>query len=100
MTTGTRMKNVTDMDETIGVENRSSKSIEMKGKSYLTPAQAREHLRKLWVNEKDVLIRLLPFLDIDFNVDNSIPNECPMDVFFWETIVVTPNRFRPLRHMN
>ncbi|KAH9507075.1 DNA-directed RNA polymerase I subunit RPA1 [Dermatophagoides farinae] len=103
MTTGIRSKNVNDMDETIGIENRTSMAIEMKGKSYLTPVQAREHLRKLWLNEKDVLIRLFPFLNIDFNPDNAISNdecECPMDVFFWETIIVTPNRFRPLKHMN
>ena len=25
---------------------------------------------------------------------------CPLDVFFWEAIIVSPNRFRPLRHLN
>lgn len=85
--------------------------VEMKGKSYLTPSQTREHLRRLWANERETLLRIFPF--INFETDNSnnqtmengfeVVNEkdsCPLDVFFWETIIVSPNRFRPLRMLN
>lgn len=76
-------------------------SVEMKGKSYLTPSQAREHLRCLWNNEKEVLLRLFPFLNIDLTSNLKIDDKsCRLDVFFWETIIVTPNRFRPLRFLN
>ncbi|KPM03307.1 DNA-directed RNA polymerase I subunit RPA1-like protein [Sarcoptes scabiei] len=80
------------------VDDASAKSIDMKGKSYLTPLRARDLLRKFWFNEKDVLKKLFPFLKIEDDNDDS--ENCPMDVFFWEKLVVTPNRFRPLRHLN
>lgn len=75
-------------------------SIEVRGKSYLTPSQAREHLRRLWENEKETLTRIFPFLNIDFVNKSSDDKSCRLDVFFWETLIVTPNRFRPLRFMN
>lgn len=93
-------------------KDAASINVEMKGKSYLTPSQAREHLRLLWSNESDTLLRIFPFINFDLDDEqkhhrqladlppNAIPTSCPLDVFFWETILVSPNRFRPLRFMN
>lgn len=83
-------------------EEQEIDKIDLKGKAYLTPSQARCHFRKLWENEKDILVRLFPFINIDFEDSDIVKDEddCPMDVFFWDTIVVSPNRFRPLRHVN
>lgn len=77
-------------------------NIEMKGKSYLTPSQAREHLRRLWSHEQDTLVRIFPFINLDVAEAEDLTTVagCPLDVFFWETIIVSPNRFRPLRFLN
>ena len=77
----------------------SSINIEMKGKSYLTPSQAREHMRRLWKNEQPTLERIFPFINFEKKGEAKDPigsTDCPLDVFFWETIIVSPNRFRPL----
>ncbi|KAH9399850.1 DNA-directed RNA polymerase I subunit RPA1 [Tyrophagus putrescentiae] len=97
-------------DSTEGGNNATGINIEMKGKSYLTPAQAREHLRRLWAHEKDTLVRIFPFINLDVEEDlvkmskssssKNSSSSCPLDVFFWETIIVSPNRFRPLRFLN
>ncbi|CAG2115102.1 unnamed protein product, partial [Medioppia subpectinata] len=69
----------------------------VRGKSHLTPLMARNHLRTLWSNEKESLLRIFPFLKPDVSCSEG---STPIDVFFMDTVSVPPNRFRPLRHMN
>jgi DNA-directed RNA polymerase I subunit RPA1 len=78
-------------------ENNEELVIEMKGKSHLTPLAARSHLRAIWNNEKEALSRIFPFLNLEIN---SSDDSTPVDVFFWETITVTPNRYRPMHFLN
>lgn len=80
-------ESVSEIDLNIGV----------KGKSHLNPQIARNHLRALWNNEKDTLSRIFPFLNLDIHPDDE---SSPVDVFFWDTIIVSPNRFRPISYMN
>lgn len=68
----------------------------MKGdtnKIYLTPLIAKEHLRKLWLNEKEFLKSLIKVL--------SVTNEeHPTDICFTSAIIVTPSNTRPVQIVN
>ena len=72
-------------------------SIGVKGKSHLNPQVARNHMRALWSNEKEALSRIFPFLNVNVPL---VDDSSPVDVFFWDTIIVSPNRFRPMSFMN
>lgn len=63
--------------------------------SYLTPVEARAHLRELWTNERSLLQNLFGILALASN-----SHECPVDMFFLEALVVPPTRFRPMNFMN
>lgn len=90
---------------------------------HVHPLAARRMFRSLWKNEKDFLSKILFFYDFDFgslngenntkldelnhllnNVlesnDDLYGSKCPLDVFFNEYVLVSPTRFRPLRHMD
>ena len=56
------------------------------------PDQSKELLRKLWKNEKEVLVVLVPCLQVDI--------EHPTDVFFFNVIPVLPPIVRPVNVMS
>ena len=59
--------------------------------SYLTPLMAKDHLRKLWKNDRDLLRHVMGALNIaDAHAQH------PTDVFFLDTMPVCPSRFRPV----
>lgn len=62
-------------------------------RTILTPNLARDHLRLVWKNNHDFLIKLFPFLG------KIKLSEVPTDVFFLDVIPVPPSRFRPLNVM-
>ncbi|RWS10671.1 DNA-directed RNA polymerase I subunit RPA1-like protein [Dinothrombium tinctorium] len=73
------------------VKEASSSS---KGNTFFTPLDAKNHLRELWTNEKRVLKQIFSNL-------NCLPeDENPTDIFFYDVIAVSPNKFRPQRFMN
>lgn len=59
--------------------------------SYLTPVEARAHLRELWTKERSLLQNLFGILALA-----SSSHESPVDMFFLEALVVPPTRFRPV----
>lgn len=77
-------------------------------KKFLTPIGANYCLKQLWKNEKKTMQRIFHFLDIessekessdidlgskgDLNMDQRFH---PVDLFFVETILVPPTKFRP-----
>lgn len=63
--------------------------------SYLTPVEARAHLRELWTKERSLLQNLFGILALA-----SSSHESPVDMFFLEALVVPPTRFRPMNFMN
>ncbi|XP_075529481.1 RNA polymerase I subunit RpI1 isoform X2 [Dermacentor variabilis] len=63
--------------------------------SYLTPVEARAHLRELWAKERSLLQNLFGILALA-----SGSHESPVDMFFLEALVVPPTRFRPMNFMN
>lgn len=63
--------------------------------SYLTPVEARAHLRKLWERERPLLRHLFGILALA-----SSSHESPVDMFFLEALVVPPTRFRPMNFMH
>ncbi|XP_074598393.1 RNA polymerase I subunit RpI1 [Brevipalpus obovatus] len=87
---------VEDDDEDFEVVKNQVEEFEfdVKGKSYLSPLIARDHLRKLWQNEKNTMKLFLKILAIDENDENA------MDCFFMNAIPVIPPRYRPLSFMN
>eukprot|EP00058_Branchiostoma_floridae_P008853 XP_002594341.1 hypothetical protein BRAFLDRAFT_201044 [Branchiostoma floridae] len=57
---------------------------------YLTPYEARAHLRALWKKEGELLSNL-------FGALRLVPQgTCPIDIFFLEVLPVPPSRFRPV----
>lgn len=79
-------------------------------KKILTPIGARYILRKLWHNEKRTMQRIFHFLNVEHTAPKS--EKCPdgldarerlkrdsefqpIDVFFVDTILVPPGKFRP-----
>lgn len=61
------------------------------GLQYMTPVKARDHLRKLWEKESDVLMAVFGALNIA-----TVEGEAPTDVFFLDVLPVSPPRFRPV----
>lgn len=61
------------------------------GLQYMTPVKARDHLRKLWEKESDVLAAVFGALNIA-----TVEGEAPTDVFFLDVLPVSPPRFRPV----
>ena len=57
--------------------------------SYVSPLEAREHMRELWANE-----RLL--MDALFGCGQEGGQRSPSDMFFLDVIPVPPSRFRPV----
>ncbi|XP_053205787.1 DNA-directed RNA polymerase I subunit RPA1-like [Panonychus citri] len=77
--------------------------LSLSGKSFLTPLTARDHLRQLYKNESKTLKFILKILMMDnrFTEDETAKDyESPIDIFFMDTIPVTPPRFRPLHFMS
>ncbi|XP_023931746.1 DNA-directed RNA polymerase I subunit RPA1-like, partial [Lingula anatina] len=60
---------------------------------YLTPMEARSHIRKVWSNDKAVFMKLFGALIMK----NS--HKYPTDIFFLDVVPVAPNRFRPMAVM-
>ena len=60
--------------------------------SFLTPKQIQMTLRKCWKNDKVVLSSLYPIL-------SSVEREYPTDLFFLNTLLVIPPKFRPYNRM-
>jgi len=54
-------------------------------------AEVREHFRLLWRNESAILRKLFPLFD------RNDKKECPMDVLFYELLLVPPTKYRPMR---
>ncbi|XP_064477096.1 DNA-directed RNA polymerase I subunit RPA1-like [Ornithodoros turicata] len=73
--------------------SRSDAAEDGAGQTYLTPLEARKHLRAVWEQEKPLLERL-------FGVLSLSSHECPLDMFFLEALVVPPTRFRPMSFMS
>ncbi|RWS26622.1 DNA-directed RNA polymerase I subunit RPA1-like protein [Leptotrombidium deliense] len=68
-------------------------NLTMDGNTFYTASDARNHLRELWKNERDALQTI-------FSVLKSVSSEeYPTDVFFFDSILVSPNKFRPLMFM-
>ena len=89
---------VADEDDDVEMEPESNvvseKTVsvnELSGLQYMTQIQARDHLRKLWENEKDILISVLGALNI-----STCDEQSPIDIFFLDVLPVTPPRFRPV----
>ncbi|KAI9199874.1 uncharacterized protein BJ171DRAFT_199397 [Polychytrium aggregatum] len=61
---------------------------------YLSPLVVREHLRMLWRKESAILDLLFGVTDPKLGKRISSP-----DIFFIETLAVTPTRFRPVSKM-
>lgn len=55
----------------------------------LNPKEIRDHLRKVWANEKDFMSEVMPVLKYR-NIDH------PTDLFFFEVIPVPPPNVRPV----
>ncbi|XP_069127871.1 DNA-directed RNA polymerase I subunit RPA1-like [Argopecten irradians] len=60
--------------------------------TYISPSQARDHLRLLWKQDKVILKYL--FHSLSKTADDS------PDIFFLQVIPVPPSRFRPVSMMN
>nr|CAG4647637.1 EOG090X00BV [Moina brachiata] len=95
---------VEEADETIGgvqeVKSKTKKptvrSVKKAGNMpvmYLTPDDARDHLREVWKYDKEVFCQLYPVL-------SKTNTEHPTDVFFLEVVPVIPNKFRPVNFSN
>ncbi|KDR17997.1 DNA-directed RNA polymerase I subunit RPA1, partial [Zootermopsis nevadensis] len=79
-------------DESGGAENGG----ENKGKKITTvilPDESRDHLRKIWRNEKEFMTTLSPVLK---NCDMKHPT----DTFFLDLIAVPPPKMRPVNFVN
>ncbi|XP_064604874.1 DNA-directed RNA polymerase I subunit RPA1-like [Liolophura sinensis] len=59
------------------------------GQTYLTPVEARNHLRELWEKDSAVLKSL-------FGALGKNKSKHPMDIFFMDVVPVTASRFRPV----
>lgn len=69
-------------NETQGIVHRQETTIMM-------PDQSREYLRKVWKNEKDILVVIFPCL-------KGLSIDYPTDVFFFEVVPVLPPVVRPV----
>ena len=58
----------------------------------LDPEQLRFTIRKIWMKQKEVLSEMFPALKA---MEGSY--DFPTDIFFMDSILVTPTRFRPMR---
>ncbi len=67
-----------------------------KEQHFLTPLEARDHLRALWSNEPLLLTSLFSCLKNENNVIDH--NKYPVDMFFVDIVAVPPSRFRPVCH--
>lgn len=71
---------------TISLEQQ--KKTKKKIKEYLYPLDIKNHMRQLWVNEKNFIIALLPVLA-------NVNMEHPTDACFMSEVLVTPSNLRP-----
>ena len=67
---------------------------------YLTPLEARNHLRSLWTNDPLLMMTIFSCLRSDEGSslwkEGSSVEGCPADMFFIDVIAVPPSRFRPV----
>ncbi|XP_033736783.1 DNA-directed RNA polymerase I subunit RPA1-like [Pecten maximus] len=73
-------------------EDRSSLTFDSIEQTYISPSQARDHLRLLWKQDRVILKNL--FHSLAKAADDS------PDIFFLQVIPVPPSRFRPISMMN
>ena len=59
----------------------------------ILPDQSREYLRKLWINEEDILKAIVP-------VFSSVNMTFPTDIFFFDVLPVLPPIVRPVSMLN
>ena len=64
----------------------------MNDQVYITPTDARRHLRGVWDNDKKLMQCIFGAL----NVRRKDGTPYPSDVFFLEVVPVPPSRFRPV----
>ena len=57
--------------------------------TYLTASELRQHLRKLWTNDKELLRHLFKALSLN-------ATDWSTDIFFLDVVPVPPSRFRPV----
>ena len=73
-----------------------SKDKKEKGKiNVMTAHRAKSILRKLWENEKEMLIKIFPILRNRVNYDSD-DIVYPTDIFFLSSVLANPPKFRPL----
>ena len=72
---------------------------------FLTPLEAREHVREVWGSDPRLMSSLFSSLRSTFSNGKLIPSEessdiCPVDMFFVDVVAVPPSRFRPVSYNN
>ncbi|KAI1280611.1 DNA-directed RNA polymerase I subunit RPA1 [Halotydeus destructor] len=89
---------VNDDSDTENTNKSKSDGSLIQGKAYITPTEAKEHFRQLWLNESEILKKVFGLLRL---AEESADSDClPTDVFFLDVICVPPNKFRPVRMLN
>uniref|UniRef100_A0A0N5AWC2 DNA-directed RNA polymerase subunit n=1 Tax=Syphacia muris TaxID=451379 RepID=A0A0N5AWC2_9BILA len=59
--------------------------------------EIQEHFRMLWKNEGHLLKKLFPLFDCELTNFQSQSVKCPLDILFCDTVLVPPNKFRPVK---
>ncbi|BBN13954.1 DNA-directed RNA polymerase I subunit RPA1 [Marchantia polymorpha subsp. ruderalis] len=67
---------------------------------FLTPSEVKEHLRLTWENEERICSLIWGAQEAYGLLTKSKKDVCGSDMFFLQTILVTPNRFRPPNRMD
>eukprot|EP00049_Salpingoeca_infusionum_P022626 m.7804 g.7804 ORF g.7804 m.7804 type:complete len:1652 (+) comp5293_c0_seq2:72-5027(+) len=67
-------------------------------KMYISPAQAREHMRACWMNHTELLAFI--YSSLSKSRHGNIKRHSSFDAFFVKVLPVSPNRFRPPSFMN
>jgi DNA-directed RNA polymerase I subunit RPA1 len=74
------------------------KLIKDKNAKLMHPLEVRQHVKTLWENEKMMMDLLFGKIEVKNNYDNNyqyVVESTGPDLFFLDTIIVPPNRFRP-----
>ena len=89
-------------ESTIGEDESQCPSVNsLMKQSYVTPLEVRDHMTRLWSNQKalvNAIIGCCAIAESACEVGGGVPTEeiSPADVFFLEVIPVPPSRFRPV----
>ncbi|XP_067949122.1 DNA-directed RNA polymerase I subunit RPA1-like [Watersipora subatra] len=65
-------------------------------RAMLTPALLREHMRKLWDNNRHNLKVVCGMLEVPLEQKEKEAEERPTDIFFLSALPVPPSKFRPV----